>query len=68
MSMTTPTTSGRPIGVPVQRRPDMTIAIPFELVTQLRREAAKRDLPLARLVREVLDGVIERRLFPKALD
>ena len=54
--------------MPVQRRPDMTIAIPFELVTQLRREAAKRDLPLARLVREVLDGVIERRLFPKALD
>jgi hypothetical protein len=42
-----------------ERRPPMTIEVAYDLVVRLRPLAARRDVPLARFVRDVLDALSE---------
>jgi hypothetical protein len=42
-------------GGPREHRPPMTVEVGHDLVVRLRPIAARRDVPLARLIRDVLD-------------
>jgi hypothetical protein len=46
-----------PRGGSREHRPPMTVEVDHSVVVQLRPEARRRDVPVARLVRDLLDRV-----------
>lgn len=44
------------------------VAVEFDLVVRLRREAAKRDLPLSGLIHDLLTVIAEDELTTAVLD
>ena len=54
-------------GARTDERPPVSVEIDFALITRLRAEARRRDMPTCRLVRLVLDEVIERKLVSTLL-
>jgi hypothetical protein len=57
--MTPKTTGIAERGGPREHRPPMTIEVDHTVVVSLRPEARRRDVPVARLVRDLLDRVGE---------
>jgi hypothetical protein len=53
----TPKTIGDGRGGPRDHRPPMTVEVDHSIVVSLRPEARRRDVPVARLVRDLLDRV-----------
>ena len=46
----------------------VTIELQHELVVRLRREATSREIPVARLIHELLDVIVTDRLTTAILD
>jgi hypothetical protein len=50
------------------RPPPVMVPVDFDLVVRLRREAARRDLPLSGLIHELLTVIAEDELTTAVLD
>jgi hypothetical protein len=49
-------------------RPPATITVDHTLLTRLRAEARRRDMPTNALIRDLLDAVVANKLIPSILD
>jgi hypothetical protein len=55
-------------GGPREHRPPMTVEVGHDLVLRLRPIAARRDVPLKRLITDLLDRIVDDQLAGAILD
>jgi hypothetical protein len=63
--MSNPSTTGGPRGA---HHPPLTIEVSHDLVLVYRKEAARRDVPVTRLITDLLDCIVVDQLTTAILD
>jgi hypothetical protein len=53
---------------PGDERPPAKIELDYTLLTRLRAEAVKRDMPVGALIRDLLDAIVADKLTAAILD
>lgn len=56
------------LAAPQERRPTTVVEVPAELVAPLRKEGARRDVSLQRLVSRLLEVAVNDQLWAAILD
>jgi hypothetical protein len=63
--MSNPSTAGGPRGA---HHPPLTVEVSHDLVLAYRKEVARRDVPVARLITDLLDRIVVDQLTTAILD